>query len=436
VGALDLTSQQSTSATTNQAPHSGNAAASVSVNAATITSSIAALTAANFIVGLSVLLVPGMLTSLALAFDVTVPVAGQLITAASIVMGLGAPLAAAFTSHIDRRKLLVAATALFVIGHLLCAFLSNFTALMIVRSITVLSAAIITPQAAATIGLLVPPERRGAAIASIFVGWSLASVLAMPATNLIAVQFGWRAPFFIASALSLLVLIWIARAVPKGLVVPKLSVQAWIGVAKHPVLIPVLAVTLISFAGQFSLFSFTVPMLEKAFALSPWLVAAFLTFYGIAGVAGNSLAVRWIPKLGANRFVTLCLITIAVSLLLWSLAFYTLNLGGLLFGFAPLFMVPLSFALLVWGVAGFACNSAQQGRLMAADPALASASMALNTSCLYIGQAIGTPIGAFLIVHYGYAALPWVALVFMLLAIGTSIFATSRVNKTRVTTTT
>jgi MFS transporter, DHA1 family, inner membrane transport protein len=410
---LDLTSGSNANSITNAAP----------------TFVIAALTAANFIVGLSVLLVPGMLTSLASAFSVSIPVAGQLITAGSVVMGLGAPLAAAFTSHIDRRKLLVASTALFVVGHLVCAFLSDFTALMIVRSVTVLAAAIITPQAAATIGLLVPAERRGAAIASIFVGWSLASVLAMPATNLIAVQFGWRAPFIIASALSLLVMFWIARAVPKGLVVPRLSAQAWIDVAKHPVLIPVLAVTLVSFAAQFSLFSFTVPMLEKAFGLSPLLVAGFLTFYGVAGVVGNSLAVRWIPKIGANRFVTFCLITITISLLFWALAFYALDLGGVVFGFAPLFVFPLGMALLIWGAAGFACNSAQQGRLMAAAPALASASIALNTSCLYVGQAIGTPIGAFLILQYGYAVLPWVALVFMTLAIGISWLASRRVNR-------
>jgi predicted MFS family arabinose efflux permease len=159
------------------------------------------------------------------------------------------------------------------------------------------------------------------------------------------------------------------------------------------------------------------------------LVAGFLTFYGVAGVAGNSLAVRWIPKIGANRFVTFCLITITISLLFWALAFYALDLGGVVFGFAPLFVFPLGMALLIWGAAGFACNSAQQGRLMAAAPALASASIALNTSCLYVGQAIGTPIGAFLILQYGYAVLPWVALVFMTLAIGISWLASRRVNR-------
>ncbi len=387
---------------------------------------IAALTAANFIVGLSVLLVPGMLTNLASAFNVTIPVAGQLITAASVVMGIGAPLAAAFTSHIDRRLLLLAALAFFVVGHLLCALLTDFTALLIVRSITVLSAAIITPQAAATIGLLVPAEKRGSALAAIFVGWSLASVIAMPATNLIAVQFGWRAPFLIASLLSFLMMFWLAKAVPKGLVVPRLSFQAWVNVAKHPVLIPVLAVTLVSFASQFSLFSFTVPILEKGFGLTPWVVAAFLIFYGAAGVVGNSLAVRWIPKLGPDRFVTYGLIVIVVSQLLWLAAFAVFGLSLQSSPTQGLFFVPLGLALLMWGAAGFACNSAQQGRLMTAAPQLASASIALNTSCLYIGQAIGTPIGAFLIAHQGYPSLPWAAIVFMIGAIALSVFATTR----------
>ena len=38
----------------------------------------------------------------------------------------------------------------------------------------------------------------------------------------------------------------------------------------------------------------------------------------------------------------------------------------------------------------------QQVRLVAAAPALASASVSLNTSVLYIGQAIGSAIGGFL----------------------------------------
>ena len=57
----------------------------------------------------------------------------------------------------------------------------------------------------------------------------------------------------------------------------------------------------------------------------------------------------------------------------------------------------------------------QQVRLVTAAPALASASVSLNTSVLYVGQAIGSAIGGLLYAHellrgIGYAAIAFVAL--------------------------
>jgi predicted MFS family arabinose efflux permease len=57
----------------------------------------------------------------------------------------------------------------------------------------------------------------------------------------------------------------------------------------------------------------------------------------------------------------------------------------------------------------------QQVRLVAAAPPLASASVSLNTSVLYVGQAIGSAIGGLLygrdFLHgAGYAAMAFVAL--------------------------
>ena len=46
-----------------------------------------------------------------------------------------------------------------------------------------------------------------------------------------------------------------------------------------------------------------------------------------------------------------------------------------------------------WGLGFASTNSMQQVRLVAAAPPLAPASVALNTSVLYIGQAIGSFVG-------------------------------------------
>ncbi len=380
------------------------------------------LLAANFVVGFSVLIVPGMLTALAEAFSVTVPRAGQLITAASIVLGLGAPILAALTSTIDRRHLLVASAMVFVVGHLLCAFAPDFFTLMLLRAVTLISAAIITPQAAATIGLLVPPASRPAAIAMVFTGWSLAFVVTMPLANLMARHLGWQNVFIAASLLSLGVAFWLMRAIPKGLTVAPLSLSSWLEVFRHPVLLPVLLVTLVAWASQFQFFSFQVPLLEVGLGLSALMVIVLLTAFGLAAFVGNSAAIRILPKLGPGRLANYSLVIIALSQCLYGVAMW---LHG-----EPQqgFQASVALILLVtmtWGLCSFASSSAQQGRLMMAEPQLASASIALNTSFLYAGQALGTPLGAWIIASHGYRWIPWSAAAVMLVAIGISWYAKS-----------
>ncbi len=51
----------------------------------------------------------------------------------------------------------------------------------------------------------------------------------------------------------------------------------------------------------------------------------------------------------------------------------------------------------------------QQARLAAAAPALAPASIALNTSAIYVGQAVGSYLGGFLFVRDLLNAMGWTA---------------------------
>jgi len=69
----------------------------------------------------------------------------------------------------------------------------------------------------------------------------------------------------------------------------------------------------------------------------------------------------------------------------------------------------------IWGLGFASSNSMQQVRLIGAAPALASASVSLNTSVLYVGQAVGSAIGGVLYaggwLHgSGYVAMGFVAL--------------------------
>jgi predicted MFS family arabinose efflux permease len=73
-----------------------------------------------------------------------------------------------------------------------------------------------------------------------------------------------------------------------------------------------------------------------------------------------------------------------------------------------------------WGLGCFSSNSAQQARLNAASPALAPALMALNTSAMYLGQAVGASGGGWITAQFGFAPLHWVAALWVIAAIALS----------------
>jgi DHA1 family inner membrane transport protein len=66
-------------------------------------------------------------------------------------------------------------------------------------------------------------------------------------------------------------------------------------------------------------------------------------------------------------------------------------------------------------------------RLVAAAPELASASVALNTSVLYIGQALGSAIGGILYARDWLYGFGYVSMVFVALAL-IAVIATGRLS--------
>jgi predicted MFS family arabinose efflux permease len=193
----------------------------------------------------------GILNDLTRSLDVSVALGGQLIGAAAVVMAFGSPLLAAALSGWDRRRLLVLALLWYAIGHLLCALMPGYGSLLLVRCLSVLGAAAFTPQAASAVSALASPEQRGRAITFIFLGWSLASVLGMPASAYIGETWGWRWAFGGVALLSLMAAAGVWRALPDGIRPTALSRADWGQVFTHPVLMLVVAVTALSSAGQF-----------------------------------------------------------------------------------------------------------------------------------------------------------------------------------------
>lgn len=365
-----------------------------------------ALLAGNFVIGTGVMVVPGTLNEISASLSVTAATAGQLITAAAAVMCIGAPLLAAAVAGWDRRQLLALTLLWYAIGHVLCALMPSFGALLPVRMLTVIAPAIFTPQAAACAGLLVPPEHRGRAVTFVFLGWSMASVLGLPIGALIGGHLGWRMAFAAIAALSVASATSVWLTLPNGIRPAALTAAAWSRVLRSPVLMGIVSVTALQGAGQFVLFSYFGPILKQSFGADATTLSVMWALFGACGLVGNMVVSRFIDRVGAGRMVLVTTLLIAASLLLWPMAST---------------LAWLAVVLVPWGLGCFATNSAQQARLVGLAPALAPGSVALNSSGIYTGQAVGAALGGWLLANDAGAWMSWVGLALVLIAILLSV---------------
>ena len=363
----------------------------------------------NFVIATGVMLVPGTLNDIASSLQIGVATAGQLITAAAITVCVGAPLLAAVVGQMDRRTLLAASMLWYALLHAACALAPGYTSLLVLRVMAVISAAIFTPQAAAVASTLVAPERRGRAITMVFLGWSIASVMGAPVSALIGGLYGWRIAFWVLAALALVCTYLVWKVIPSNVRPPAISAALWRQTLGSKLLILTLMVTALSASGQFIVFAYFSPYIAQVLKGSPGDLAIVLAVFGIFGVLGSFAVSRMIDRIGPPRAVLITLALMALTMLLWPLGTNLLLLCAV---------------LIPWGLGCFSSNSAQQARLVALAPAMASVSVALNTSAMYLGQGVGSAVGGTMVNQGQMAQLHWAALGGVLLAIGMSILAT------------
>jgi predicted MFS family arabinose efflux permease len=368
-----------------------------------------ALTLGNFAIGTGALIVPGMLNELTADLATTPAAIGMIIFTFALTVCVTGPFLASWTSAIERRKLLTATLVLYAVMHIAAAFAPDYNTLLAMRVVTAIGAALFTSQAAATAALLVPPQARGQAIGQVFLGWSIAAVIGMPLGAYLGAHLGWRLSIGLVGAISALFALWVWLKIPARLFVAPMDRAAWQFLFANTPLLLAISVTAIQFAGQFTIFAYMALVLKDFINASPTTISLMFGCFGITGVIGNVIGSRVIDRIGAARVVL-----ILMGLMCVALAFWPLTRGSL----------AVTIGLLsLWGLGSFAVNSAQQARLVNLAPSLAPASVSLNSSALYLGQAFGAFVGGLMVSSEGTGRLSMVGAVLIAVAMVVSHIA-------------
>jgi len=380
-----------------------------------------ALMFGNIVTGTSIMAPAGMLSELSSGLGVSINSAALLVTFGAVVLCIGSPLTAWLTGRIERRTLLGGTLAVLALTNAASAFAPDYVSLLTIRLIMLAIGALYTPQAAGTGAMIVPVEKRGSTISYIFLGWSLAAAVGLPLITFVASRYGWRMAYSGIGALGFVSFLLLAWRLPGGLPGTPVDLKTWTELGRNRTIGLLLLVTTLQMSGQFVVFTFMGPLLSRLTQAGPDAIGLVFALYGVFGFIGIAIATRIVDSWGAYK--TSLLFT---SLLLAGVGGWALSAGSY-----PL----MAASVAIWGLGFASTNSMQQARLVAAAPALASASVALNTSVLYVGQAIGSAIGGVLYARdllygAGYVSMGLVALA-LLTVMQTRSHAKSSVDQTR-----
>ena len=366
----------------------------------------------NIMIGSGVLAPAAMINSMTADLQVSPVAIGALIGWGAVVLCIGAPAFGFLTNKVDRRSLLGASLVLYAVGHAASAFAQDYNTLLITRLLMISGAAIFTPQAASAVGLIVPEAKRAGAVAVVFMGWAVAGAVVIPFMSILGELANWRVIYGGLAVGSALAAAGVFFVLPARLHAARMSLKSWGEVVTRPAILLLLTATSLQVMGQFTLFPYLAAELRRASLADPSTIALALALYGGAGLFGSIVAARTVNTLGPAKTHIAALVAMALGLLGWSL------FSGSL--------VPAIASVFVWGLGFGAGVSMQQARLISVAPALSSASVALNTSVLYLGQAGGTAIGADLITRDLHGYIGPAGLIFLLTAIAASWWASRK----------
>ncbi|MFJ6742221.1 MFS transporter [Streptomyces sp. NPDC091279] len=247
-----------------------------------------ALAVGAFGIGTTEFVMMGLLPDVADDLHISIPTAGHLVSAYALGVVIGAPLLAAVTAKLSRRRVLIALMVLFVVGNALSAFAPDEHTLLAARFLSGLPHGAFFGVGAVVATGLVAPERKARSVSLMFLGLTIANVAGVPVATLMGQHLGWRATFLAVSAIGLVAITALAFLIPRdhdhatpaslrGELAALRSVPVWLA----------LGTTIAGFGALFSAYSYITPMLTDAAGYAPGSVTVLLALFGVGATIGN-----------------------------------------------------------------------------------------------------------------------------------------------------
>jgi len=359
---------------------------------------VLALTAGAFGIGTTEFLIMGLLLQVAADMQVSVSAAGLLISGYALGVFVGAPILTLATRRMPRKAVLLSLMAIFTFGNAACALAPDYGLLMAARILTSLAHGTFFGVGSVVATSLVTEDKRASAIATMFIGLTVATLLGVPFGAWFGLMLGWRAAFWAVTAIGVVAFAVLIVLVPGdvGGNEKATSLREELAVVGRPQVLLGLVMTVFGFAGLFVVVTYVQPILTRLTGFSEAAVSPILLVFGvglsIGNVAGGRLADRGLGRALIGTLAVLALVLVALAAVL--------SIKGLAVAF-----------IFLLGIAAFATVAPLQLRVLeAAGVEGRTLASSLNIAAFNLGNALGAWAGGLTIDHgLGLAALPLVA---------------------------
>ncbi|MCJ2056645.1 MFS transporter [Methylobacterium sp. J-048] len=364
------------------------------------------LTLGTFAIGTDGFIVAGILGAISTETHVSISTAGRLVTAFAVVYAISSPLIASLTATVPRRRLILGALLVFILGNAGAALATTYAGLLAARVVAALASAAFTPCASVAAATLAGPSHRGRALSLVLGGITMSTIVGVPLGAWIG---GFRAAFWLVTGLGVAALLGLARLLPDLPPPPAVGLRDRLKALRTPGVPTTLTVTALAMAAGFTVYTYIGPLLTETLRADAGTVSLVLVVFGCAGTLGNGLSGWLADRWGARQTVTVSLVVVmGVLACLPTLAD---TLPGTL------------VAITLWNGAGWLLLPAQQLRLLSAAPHLGQILISLNASAMYPGIGSAGLLGGWIIDIWDVRALgPAAALI---LAVATILHGAS-----------
>lgn len=278
--------------------------------------SLLSLSLGGLTIGITEFVMMGILPDIAANLNISIPVAGHLISAYALGVVIGAPLLVIMTRNYPPKKTLLILAMMITAFNSLSIIAPNYEFLFAVRLLSGLPHGAFFGVGAVVASRLADKGKEAQAISVMFAGLTIANLLGVPIGTYIGHHFSWRYTFIIIAVVGILMVcslyFWMpnmeakAREGMKTQLLFFKKAEAWL----------VILITAIGAGGLFCWISYIAPLLTEISGFASADVPYIMMLAGLGMVLGNFIGGKLADRYSAEKTIIILLLVMVADLLM------------------------------------------------------------------------------------------------------------------------